>query len=115
MALNVILNTGGIAAGLVPLAFIHKPTDPAKQTSIAIGVGSGGSVPHVAVWGEDGGRIIQFTGDANGHICTGEIWQSTADNKQNDMRPANPTYLSIVMQEDDVICMASVVASGNGQ
>lgn len=61
MAFNVILNTGFIVGGLLPLAFVKKPTDPMKQTSIAIGVGSGGSVPHVAVWGEDGARITQVS------------------------------------------------------
>lgn len=45
----------------------------------------------------------------------GETWQSTKDNNQNGMKPANPTYVSIVMQENDAICVASVVVSGNGQ
>lgn len=62
MSVNLILNTGIIALQSIPLAFIKKPTSPEKQTSIAIGVGSGGSIPHVALWGEDGGRISQFKG-----------------------------------------------------
>lgn len=114
MSVSVILNTGAIAAGLVPLAFIQKPQNPMTQTLVAIGVGSGGSVPHVAIWDDDGNRITQFKGDANGHICKGETWQTTLDNEQNGMRPANPTYVSIVMQENDAICVAAVVVSGNG-
>ena len=57
MSVSVILNTGAIAAGLVPLAFIQKPQNPMTQTLVAIGVGSGGSVPHVAIWDDDGNRI----------------------------------------------------------
>lgn len=115
MAANVILNIGGIAAGVLPLAFTQKPKDPMKQTSVSIGVGSGGSVPHIAIWGEDGARISQYKGDENGHICTGETWQTTVDNYQNGMSPANPTYVSVVMQEDDAICVAVISLSGNGQ
>jgi hypothetical protein len=115
MAANVLLNTGAIAASLLPLAFLQKPTDPMKQTSIAIGVGSGGSVPHVAIWGKDGARITQFKGDANGHICKGETWQTIVDNYQNGKTPANPTYVSVVMQENDAICVAAISVSGNGQ
>jgi hypothetical protein len=115
MAANVILNSGAIVASLIPLAFIVKPTDPSKQTSIAIGVGSGGSVPHVAIWDEDGNRITQYKGEANGHICKGDTFQTTVDNYQNGMKPADPTYVSVVMKEIDAICVAVVSVSGNGQ
>ncbi|KAF1975770.1 hypothetical protein BU23DRAFT_588384 [Bimuria novae-zelandiae CBS 107.79] len=86
-----------------------------KQTSTAIGVGSGGSVPHVAVWGEDGALISQFRGEADGHICKGETWQTVVDNYQNGMKPANPSYISVVMQKNDAICVAMISVSGNGQ
>jgi hypothetical protein len=112
---NAILNAGVLAAEILPLVFINKPTDPAKQTSVAIGVGSGGSVPHVAVWDDNGSRITQFKGDAGGHICKDDTWQVTLDNKQNDMQPASPSYISIVMHETDAICIASVVLSGNNR
>ena len=115
MAANVILNGGAIAAAFVPLAFIQKPPDPNRQTSVAIGVGSGGSVPHVAFWDEGGGRISQYKGDANGHICKGETFQTTVDNYQNGKQPASPDYISVVMQENDAICLAAVSVSGNGQ
>ncbi|KAF2468327.1 uncharacterized protein BDR25DRAFT_203090, partial [Lindgomyces ingoldianus] len=76
---------------------------------------SGGSIPHVAIWGEDGARISQYKGSANGHICKGETWQTVVDNYQNGMRPANPSYISVVMQENDAICVAAISVSGNGQ
>ncbi|KAH7130720.1 hypothetical protein B0J11DRAFT_578231 [Dendryphion nanum] len=115
MATLIMLNIGAMAASLVPLAFIKKPTDPMKQTSISIGVGNGGSVPHVAIWGEDGAQISQFKGAANGHTHKGETWQTVVGDYQNGMRPANPTYVSVVIHENDAICVAAISVSGNGQ
>jgi hypothetical protein len=80
MSTNLILNVGVIALQAVPLAFIKKPTSPEKQTSIAIGVGSGGSVPHIAFWGEDGGRISQYKG----------TWTIVENEYMQTSKPARP-------------------------
>ncbi len=114
MAVNVIINLGFLATSFVPLTFIYKPADPSKQTNIAIGVGNGGSVPHVAIWDDDGHRVGQYGGNANGHICSKDTMQITIDNKENGMKPANLAYASIVMQENDAICLATIVISGDG-
>jgi hypothetical protein len=37
------------------------------------------------------------------------------DNYQNGLKPENPTYASVIMQESDAICVAVISISGNGQ
>lgn len=119
--MNTFINVGSLVATILPLAFLNgKQPDPNKQTQISLGVGggpnTGGSMPHVAVWDEHGQRVTQFHGDKNGHIGdrAGDTLGFSQNNDQNGGQPAKPTYLSVVMNENDGICLAAVVASGDG-
>jgi hypothetical protein len=116
---NALINVGVLVATFLPLAYLKtKQPDPTKQTQISLGVGSnpnaGGSMPHIAVWDEEGNRITQYKGDENGHVGDkkGTTIGFSLDNYQNGGVPANPAYISIVMHENDGICLAAVAASG---
>jgi hypothetical protein len=59
---NALINVGVLVATFLPLAYLKtKQLDSTKQTQISLGVGSnsnvGGSMPHIAVWDEEGNRI----------------------------------------------------------
>ncbi|KAH0538331.1 hypothetical protein FGG08_005066 [Glutinoglossum americanum] len=115
---NAIINTGILIGTIWSLeAMLKGPPDPDKQTTIAIVTGdapnAGGSIPHIAVWDKDGNRIGQYKGNANGHIDGSSAKTITIDNSQNGGKPAQPEYISIVMQESDAICLSAVVASGD--
>ncbi|CAN9300526.1 unnamed protein product [Alternaria alternata] len=116
---NVFINVGALISTFLPLAFFNtKQPDPTKQTQISLGIGdnpnAGGSMPYIAVWDEQGHRITQYKGDENGHVGDkkGTTIGFSLDNYQNGRNPAEPAYISIVMQESDGICLAAVAASG---
>lgn len=118
---NTFINVGILVAALVPLAFLsQKQPDPSKQTQISLGIGdnayAGGSMPHVAVWDANGQRITQYKGNANRHVGdeSGTTISLSLNNNQNGGKPAKPEYVSVVMQENDGICLAAVVASSQG-
>jgi hypothetical protein len=115
---NAFINVGILVASILPLVSVHKENNPNTQTHISLAVGSNtnaeGSVPHVAVWGAGGQRITQYKGDRNGHIGgdkAGPTLELPLDNYQNGGKPAQPEYVTIVMQEKDAICLGLVVAS----
>ncbi|OAK93380.1 hypothetical protein IQ06DRAFT_236474 [Phaeosphaeriaceae sp. SRC1lsM3a] len=95
-------------------------SDPAKQTQITLGVGDNanadGSIPHLAVWDENGGRVSQYKGDENGHIGHGtdRTMEFTLGHYQNGQTPAKPEYVSVVMHESDGICLALVLVATKG-
>lgn len=116
---NAIINTAGI---LIPtLLSLHESLkgapDPDKQTSVTIVTGdagnAGGSIPHIAVWDRDGNRIGQYKGDRNGHINEKDTKSFTIEPYQHGGTNAQPEYISIVMQENDAICLSAVIAMGN--
>ncbi len=118
---NALINIGTLVATVLPLAFFNnKQVDPNLQTHIVTGVGdnanAGGSKPHIAVWDENGRRVGQYRGDEDGHV--GDKHGTTIgfffNNDQNGKKPAKPEYVSIVMHENDGICLAAVSASGDG-
>jgi hypothetical protein len=118
---NTFISVGTLIATILPLAFLNtKQPDPTKQTQIALGIGdnpnAGGSMPHIAVWDKQGRRITQYKGNKNGHVgdSAGTTIAFSLDNYQNGKQPAKPEYISIVMHENDGICLAAVVASGEG-
>ncbi|USP75887.1 hypothetical protein yc1106_03161 [Curvularia clavata] len=119
---NTLINVGGLVASLLPLALFNKEQpDPNKMTQITLGVGSNpnadGSVPHIAVFDAKGGRITQFKGNKNGHIGGDKEGRTTGyylNNDQNGKKPAKPEYVSVVMHENDGICLAAVAAAGEG-
>lgn len=123
MAGFLIDAVGTISSIIVPL--IELPSKPAgASTSFSIGIGgsingdfnAGGSVPHVAFWDVNGGRIAQYKGDENGHLNQNYDWTQSVDNDQTDPQgaPRQPEYVSVVAQETDAICISYIYASGNG-
>jgi hypothetical protein len=118
---NALINVGSLVATILPLAFFNtKQPDPSKQTQVSLGIGdnpnAGGSMPHIAVWDEHGNRMTQYKGDEDGHVGDkqGTTIGFSLENKQNGGNPAKPGYISIVMHENDGICLAAVAASGEG-
>lgn len=116
---NTLINVGGLVASLLPLAFLNQEKeDLNKITQITLGIGSNpnadGSVPHIAVFDAKGGRIGQFKGNKNGHVDRDRTVPYTINNDQNGGKPAKPEYISIVMHENDGICIAAVAAAGDG-
>jgi hypothetical protein len=117
MAMNAILNTAGIVAALLPLATFEKPKDPARQTTVSLGVGLGaadqGSIPLLNLFDRYGNRVSQYGGDKNGHIGgnDGATKSFTIDNSQNGNNAAEVEYVSIVMSQSDGICLSAVVLS----
>jgi hypothetical protein len=115
--MNAIINAAGIVAVLLPLATIEKPKDPAKQTIVTLGVGSGGngegSIPLIDVFDKHGGRVSQYGGSENGHIGgdSGSTLSFTLDHYQNGNKAADVEYVSIIMSQSDGICLAAVVLS----
>lgn len=114
-------------AGLLTLCSIpydqlgHK--GPKESTSVLIGIGAGaggkevnadGSVPHVALWDENGTRLGQYKGSANGHYEAGTAHEIIIEHNQNGNKEASPHYLSLVAFEHDAICVSMVAVSGNG-
>ena len=116
------LNAGAIAACLIPYDKLANP-GPKESTQVQVGIGagtngddvnSGGSVPHLALWDQDGNRIGQYHGDANGHYDPGTANEVSVDNSQNGEAKASPHYLSVVAMENDAVCISMVSVSGNG-
>jgi hypothetical protein len=120
MAFSAIINFAGLAVGAITLAdsLTHKAKDPNKQTTVIISLGdapnSGGSIPHIAAWDANGVRIGQFKGDANGHMDDSTQESFVFDNKENGEQPAQPEYVSVVMQEGDALCISMITAIGDG-
>jgi hypothetical protein len=119
--MNAILNVGILVGTFLPFAVMKGGNaDPAKQTQITLGVGDNayaeGSIPHMAVWDEDGRRVTQFKGDKNGHIGHGtdRSMVFTQSHYQNGQNPAKPEYVSVVMNESDGICLALVLVATKG-
>lgn len=117
---NTIINVAGFlvltAFSVAPL--LKQAPDPDKQTSVTIVTGdagnAGGSIPHIAIWDRDGNRIGQYKGDRNGHIDGSTSKSFTIEPYQHGGKQAQPEYISIVMQENDAICISAVIATGNG-
>ena len=115
---NLLINAGaGIASVAIPLGQLSQQPGP-EATTVQIGIGgapnAGGSVPHVALWGEDGGRIGQYHGDANGHIDAETVKVITIDNEQNGKKAKQAEYLMLAMNESDAICISMIMVSGDG-
>jgi hypothetical protein len=121
MVANAFINVGSLIATVLPLFSLNKAQpDPSKQTSVSIGVGdnayAGGSVPHISVWDKNGYRLTQFHPKKNAHVGdkSGSNLGFSNDNYQNHNNPGKPEYVSIVMAESDGICLAAVMAAGDG-
>ncbi|KAL4798010.1 hypothetical protein BDV19DRAFT_386668 [Aspergillus venezuelensis] len=71
----LIANTLGIGISVWSIADMFSGgdvPDPEKDIQVSLLIGdtpnSGGSVPHIALWDEDGNRFGQYDGDENGHL-----------------------------------------------
>jgi hypothetical protein len=118
-AFNPAVQVGIFIGTFVGIALsLKKQPDPNKQTTLSLIIGSGtssdGSVPHIAVWDRDGNRIGQYKGDANGHWDANSTHTIVIDNDQNGYKAAQPEYLSVAMQENDMICLSAIYAQGDG-
>ncbi|KAL4950997.1 hypothetical protein BDW69DRAFT_186807 [Aspergillus filifer] len=118
--LNAIINAAGIALSLWSISdvFQGQDVDPDKLISVSVNIrtapNAGGSIPHLAVFDEYGGRIGQYKGDANGHIDK-ETKTFIIDPIQKGDKQATPDYLLMVMQESDALCVSAIVADGGPQ
>ncbi|KAL8789582.1 MAG: hypothetical protein Q9195_006759 [Heterodermia aff. obscurata] len=116
------LKAGKLALSFIPFGKLgshHKKEVTQVQIGIGAGTGgsdvnAGGSVPHVALWDQDGHRIGQYKGSANGHYKAGTANDVIVKNNQNGNKKASPHYLSLVAFEHDGICVSMVAVSGNG-
>jgi hypothetical protein len=121
---NFLINAVGLLDSIaVPLSELaQKPSGASTSFSIGVGgsisggINAGGSVPHVAFWDVNGGRIAQYKGDANGHLDENYDWSTSISNDQTEPQGAarQPEYISVVAEESDAICISYIYASGNG-
>jgi len=119
---SFLINAGSILATIiVPLAELAAKQGASTSFSIGIGgsvtkdINAGGSVPYLAFWDINGGRIAQYKGNANGHLDENYDWSSVINNDQTTPKGAarQPEYISIVAEESDAICISYIYASGN--
>jgi hypothetical protein len=122
-AIGFALDAFSIVAAMASL-FSHE-SDKNVFTNVKIGIGKagqmpdgrkvgsanqGGSVPHIALFSEDQGRVGQYRGDENGHV--GEGAQDNYRVYHTQTRPSNPdadaTYLALSMVESDAICISYI-------
>ncbi|KAL4948796.1 hypothetical protein BDW69DRAFT_198607 [Aspergillus filifer] len=93
--------------------------DPEKDIQVSLLIGdapnSGGSVPHIALWDEDGNRFGQYKGDENGHLDGESTKTFSIHPDQNNGNQKSPAYVLLVMQETDAICLSAIVTSGNSK
>jgi hypothetical protein len=110
-----IFNVGVTLASLGPL--LRTDFNQNQQTSVTVIIGnapsSDGSVPHIALFEEGGGRIGQYKGSANGHWNQGAQYV-TINHDQNGKKQSVPAYLHMAMNENDGICVSGIFASSNG-
>lgn len=123
MASSLVNAAGVLASIIVPLSELAKEKSGA-YTSFSIAIGgsesgspnSGGSVPHLAFWNVNGGRIAQYKGSANGYLDQNYEWSKAITNDQTEPKGAarQPEYISVVAEESDAICISYIYASGHG-
>ncbi|KAI1773877.1 hypothetical protein F4818DRAFT_442635 [Hypoxylon cercidicola] len=113
-ALGFVLNAAGL---FVPLGIELKGAleKPKQGTSVQIIVGSGdgttgGNVPHIALWDDDGNRIGQYHPSKKDKISEGEPRTITVEHTQTrpKYQQADPYYVTLSNLENDAICIAAV-------
>lgn len=113
-ALGFILNAAGI---LIPLGLQAKYSMSAPQqvTSVQIIAGSGstsgGNVPHIALWDDDGNRIGQYNPGRKDKLKEGDAVTISVPNNENYNTQADPYYVMLSNFENDAICIAAVTVS----
>ena len=114
-ALGFILNAAGV---FVPLALQAKDamSVPKEATSVQIIAGSGdsttgGSIPHVALWDDDGNRIGQYYPGKKDKLKEGDAITLTVTNNENHNNQADPYYVMLSNFENNAICISAVTVS----
>lgn len=114
----IINGLAGIASLAVPLGELSQRRVPRESTVVQVGIGSGdlagGSVPHIALWGEGGNRIGQYKGHANGHLDPETVGLYTVTHEQDGNKDEQAEYVMLAMNEKDAICIAFIIVSGDG-
>ena len=124
MALAILTAGADITSLAITISDLTKQSDAQKQTSIQLGIGGsnsadpsstlGGNVPHVALWDKDGHRIGQHSPSSHDKMKANTVTSLTISNKQSETPDqVQPEYLMLSMNDDDAICLAYVVATGN--
>ncbi|RDL42246.1 Uncharacterized protein BP5553_02225 [Venustampulla echinocandica] len=116
-ALGFILNAAGL---FVPIALEaeYAKLKPKESTSVQIIVGSGdsttgGTVPHVALWDDDGSRIGQYSPGAKDTIGEGDVKTIIVEHSQTvpKYKQADPYYVMLSNQENNAICIAAITVA----
>ena len=124
MALSILTAGADIASLAVTIAGLKSKSDVQAQTSIQLGIGGsnssdpsndlGGNVPHIAVWDQSGNRIGQHSPSSRDKMKSNSINSYTIQNSQsNDPDQVQPEYVMLSMNDDNAICLAYVLATGN--
>ena len=87
------------------------------STNVRIGIGKttsdqnqGGSIPHIALWDDNGHRVGQYRGNGNGHLAMGSETNFRIEHSQTvpQFSNAQPTYVMLSMMERDAICISYI-------
>ncbi|TRX93459.1 hypothetical protein FHL15_005734 [Xylaria flabelliformis] len=118
--LGFIFDAAGV---IVPLALSdafkpHVPQEAKTNVQIIIGHGSstaGGTVPHIALWDDDGNRIGQFHPDGDEKIGNGDVKTITIDHSQTVPKysQADPYYVLVSQLSDDATCIAAITVANS--
>ncbi|KAJ8121426.1 hypothetical protein ONZ43_g2117 [Nemania bipapillata] len=119
-ALGFVFDAAGV---IVPLALsdLFKPKVPVEartNVQFILGHGSktaGGSVPHVAIWDDDGNRIGQYHPGSKDKIGEGEVKTITIEHSQTvpQYSQADPYYVMVSLLSDDAICVAAITVANS--
>lgn len=114
-----------LAGVLVPIGIaiadgLQTKAGPQTTVSIVVGdgnatsplSGAGGTVPHVALWDNNGNRIGQWHPSGNDD----KVWQDsqrviTVDHNQNGGKDADPLYVMLSQLDTDAVCISAIQVS----
>lgn len=116
---NPAIQVGIFVSAFITLAEIFKkPANPDTQTTFSIIIGdspaAGGNVPHLAAFDINGNRIGQTTPSNKDHWDPSTANTVVMDNNQNGHKQAQPEYITVVMNESDMICISAIFVQGAG-
>ncbi|RDW81486.1 uncharacterized protein DSM5745_05043 [Aspergillus mulundensis] len=117
--MNALINLAGLAVSGYSFFDVLKSQDVDTDKVIGVTVltgsapNAGGSIPHLAVFDENGDRIGQYKGDADGHINEDGTKTFSISPTQNGGKQASPDYLLMAMHENDALCITAIIVSGN--
>ncbi|KAI1857379.1 uncharacterized protein JN550_013259 [Neoarthrinium moseri] len=113
-ALGFIINAAGLFVPLGLQAKYAKET-PKEATSVQIIVGNGGSsggnVPHIALWDDDGNRIGQYHPGSADKVDDSQDGLFVVEHNQNGNKQADPYYIMLSNLENDAICISAITVA----